>query len=258
VTQLDLSPEACRRRYAALLAAARERAGTPPAIPSPGPLPPAAVVLRESIPPGWYWTGRLKRGEALRIANPGGAAGVAALFWNADDPTERYNPADTMKVQWTARVRAGLVLLSDMGRALASVIADSDGVHDNLIGAGQPAESGRNSRENFVLAAAKHGLDARDVGPCISFFAGVRVADGGALAWDPAAARAGAAIDLRAEMNLLVALSNCAHPLAPAGAPQASVDVAIWQPPAAAADDPCRTAGPEAARAFENTERLFR
>ena len=258
MTQLDLSPEACRRRYEALRAAARERAAEPPAIAPPGALPETAVRARESIPPGWYWTCRLARGQALRIANPGGAPGVAALFWNADDPTERYNPADTMKIQWTARVRAGLVLFSDMGRVLASVIADRDGVHDNLVGAGQPAGAGRNSRENFVLAAAKFGLDARDVGPCITFFAGVRVDPAGGLAWDPAAARPGAAIDLRAEQNLLVALSNCAHPLAPAGAPQAAVEAVVWTPPPPAADDPCRAAGPEAARAFANTERAFR
>jgi len=260
VTQLDdLSSEACRRRYGALLAAARDRAAVGPDLPSPREIVPAAILARETIPGGWYWTCRVKRGSALRIVNTNGSPGVAAQIWNADDPTERYNPADTMKVQWTTRLRAGLLLLSDMGRVLASIIADSDGVHDSLLGAGPQEDGRRNSRDNFLLAASKHGLDARDVGPCITFFAGVRADQAGGLHWDPASARAGAAIDLRAEMNLLIVLSNCPHPLAPAqAATPGAIDAVVWTAPPPASDDPCRTAGPEAVRAFENTERYFR
>lgn len=259
MTQLDdLSPEACRSRYEALLAAARDRASAHPDLSPPAAIAPSAVRVRELIPAGWYWTHLVPRGAALRLVNTSGSPGVAAQIWNADDPTERYNPADTMKVQWTTRLRAGLVLLSDMGRVLASVIADSDGLHDSLLGASMPGDGRRSSRDNFLLAAGKHGLDARDVGPCITFFAGVRADAAGALSWDPASARAGATIDLRAEMNLLVALSNCPHPLAPAAAASpGAVEAVIWTPPPAAADDPCRTAGPEAVRAFENTERHF-
>jgi len=256
VTQLDdLSPEACRRRYEALLASARDRAATGPALPPPGAIAPAAIVAHETIPAGWYASFRVPRGAALRIVNTSGAPGVAAQIWNADDPTERYNPADTMKVQWTTRIRAGLLLLSDMGRVLASIIADSDGVHDSLLGASMPGDGRRCSRDNFLLAAGKHGLDARDVGPCITFFAGVRADDAGGLRWDPASGRAGVAIDLRAEMNLLVALSNCPHPLAPATTTLGAIDAMVWTPPPAAADDACRTAGPEAVRAFQNTAR---
>jgi uncharacterized protein YcgI (DUF1989 family) len=255
----DLSPEACRRRYEALLGAARDRAAVHPDLPPPRALAPTAVLVREIIPGGWYWTCRVPRGAALRIVNTSGSPGVAAQVWNHDDPTERYNPADSMKVQWTARLHAGLLLLSDMGRVLASIIADSDGVHDSLLGAGLPADGRRNSRDNFLLAAGKHGLDARDVGPCITFFAGVRTDAAGALHWDPASARAGATIDLRAEMNLLVALSNCPHPLAPPQALAAgAIEAVVWTLPPPSTGDACRTAGPEAMRAFENTERYFR
>ena len=257
MTQLDdLTPAAYRRRYQALLAAARDRASVPLDIAPPGPIPPELVLSRETIPGGWYTALRVKRGAALRIGNPNGAHGVAALIWNADDPTERYNPADTSKVQWTTRARAGLVLLSDMGRVLASVIADSDGRHDSLLGTGESATARRNSRDNFLATAAKHGLDGRDVGPCITFFAAVRVDAEGGLHWDPASGRAGAVIDLRAEMNLLVALSNCPHPLSPQAA-SGDIEATVWTPPSPDAHDPCRTAGIEAVRAFENTARYF-
>ena len=260
MTQLDdMSPEACRTRYEALLASARGRASARPNLPPPAAIPPLAVAERETIPGGWYNTFRVRRGAVLRIVNTSGAPGVAAQIWNADDSTERYNPADTMKVQWTTRIRTGLLLLSDMGRVLASVIADSDGLYDSLLGAGLPSDGRRNSRDNFLLAAGKHGMDARDVGPCITFFAGVRADAQGGLHWDEASARIRAIVDLRAEMNLLVALSNCPHPLAPAAdATPGTIEVIVWTPSLPAKDDHCRMASAEAERAFENTEQYLR
>ncbi len=249
MTQLDdLPPEEHRRRYDALLAGARQRADLP--MPPPAALAEAAVLTRETIPGGWYHTLRLRRGEALRLMNTHGTEGVSLLFWNARDPSERFNAADTMKVQWTARIRGGRVLLTDMGRVGATIIGDSCGWHDALLGGS--IQGVRNSRDNFLLAAGKHGLDARDVPPCITFFAGVQTDEAGALRWRPGVTRAGDAVDLLAAMDLLVAVSNCPHSLA-GGAAQ-PVDVMTWRP-SAGADAGARAAGPEAARAFENTER---
>ena len=85
-------------------------------------------------------------------------------MWNADDTSERFNPADTVKVQWTARIGQGKLLLSDMGRVLASITADSCGLHDCIAGGSTPesnarkygeASSHRNTRDNFLLAAGK-------------------------------------------------------------------------------------------------------
>ena len=254
----DVSPEACRRRYEALLAAAQNRAATPPVIALPGPIPGEAVLAREAIPGGWYRTFKLARGQALRLVNTSGAHGVAALIWNADEPSERYNPADTQKIQWTTRLRAGSLLLSDMGRVLACVIGDSDGYHDSLVGSGPAPEGRRNSRDNFLAAAGKLGLEARDVGPCATFFAGIGVDGEGGLRWNQAAGRPGACIDLRAEMNVWVTLSNCPHPLSPTpDAVPGAIEAIVWTPPSPGPDDPCRQMGPEAARAFDNTDAYF-
>ena len=264
-SQDELPPEEYRRRYEALLADARGRAAVRSRV-MPGPIEGGAIVTREVIPGGWYWSAKLTRGQALRIVNTYGTHGVSALFWNADDPTERYSAADTMKVQWTTRLGAGLLLLTDMGRVGFSIIADSDEWHDPLLGGSTEAsniarcgcEGLRNTRDNLRLAAGKHGMGDRDTSPCVTFFAGVRVEHDGAFAWEPASSRPGAAIDLRAEMNVLVALSNCPHPLSPAAdyAPL-PVEAIIWTPPPAAPDDPCRTASVESVRAFENTERSW-
>ncbi len=250
----DLPPEEHRRRYEALLAGARERAGLE--MPAPADLHETAVLSRETIPGGWYHTLTLRRGEALRLVNTHGTKGVSVLMWNAADPSERFSAADTMKVQWTARIRGGRVLLSDMGRVMTSIIADDCGWHDALLGGSTPTAHGlRNTRDNLLLAAGKHGLGARAVSPCITFFAGVQTTEAGGFIWRDDVVRAGTAVDLLAAMDLLVAISNCPHPLCPEPAAH-PIDALVWRP-ADGADRIARHAGPEAARAFENTERVY-
>ena len=262
MTALDQqSPEQHRARYEALRAQAHAKARAPQPPRPCAPLAPGQARRSEAIPGGWYWSARIPRGRCLRIAGP---SSVAALLWNAHDPSERFSAADTAKVQWTVRIEAGRLLLSDMGRVLASVVADSVGRHDLLAGGSTTASNARrygrdglrNTRDNFLLAAGKHGLDRRDVSPCITFFADVRTGADGRLAWH-GGPPADAAIDLRAEMDLLVALSNCPHPLDPA-APYAPgpVVATLHDPAPPGPDDPCRTASVEARRAFENNAAL--
>ena len=260
------SPDFYRRRYEELKAGAALANARPPSRVgfSPPELPADAVSLRETLPGGCYWTARLRRGQALRIVNTDATPGVSATFWNADDPAERFNHGDSVKLQWTVRLGEGKLLMSDMGRVLASVIGDSHGRHDAVLGGSTPQGNLRNhgradlrnARDNFVAAAGKHGLGPRDVASVINFFAPVSIDEAGAFLWQDAALTAGAHIDLRAEMNLIVALSNTPHPLSPDYRAR-PVQLACWWPGDAAANDACRTATQEAARAFENTDGYF-
>ena len=261
MTLLDQqSPEEHRQRYDALLARARARP-TAQRI-EPAPIAAAALRQRENVPGGWYWPMRLARGQRLRVVNTAGSSCVSLMAWSAADPSERLNVADTVKVQWTTRITTGHVLLSDMGRVLLSITADTCGRHDALVGGSTAATNARrygrpglrNTRDNLLLAAAKYGLSRRDVSPCFTLFARVGTDDAGHLLWQGAGAP-GEAVDLRAEMDLLVVLSNCPHPLddSPDYAP-AAIEALVWDMPSAAADDPCRQAGEEAARAFARTD----
>ena len=76
----------------------------------------------------------------------------------------------------------------------------------------------------------------------------------GRFHWRDDAVRPGDAVDLVAAMDLLIAISNCPHPICPAAefAPQ-PIDAIVWQP-AADASDFAREAAPEAQRAYANTE----
>ena len=260
--------EANRRRYEELRAAGQELTpkGLPEATALDGaPIAPDAVVLREQVPAGWYATFRLHRGESLRIVDDTGCCCVSLIAWREEDTSERINCADTVKVQWSAALSKGRVILSDMGRVMLSLVEDTGGVHDLLVGGSTPASTiaafgtvKRNTHENFLAAASKVGLDVRDIPPCVTFFAPVSLDDAGRFVWNASRKQPGDFVDLRAEMNLVVVASNCAHPLDPAR-PMATGPVTVIKHRAqlAAADDLCRTASPEAARAFAFTDRLF-
>jgi len=212
----------------------------------------------------------LRRGLAMRLTAQGDGANVSALFYNARHPLEGYNMPDTLKSQYTAYLTAGRVLHSDMGRALMSITADTCGWHDTLCGvlnARKTAEKfgattyqadrndwRRNGRDNFLIELAKHGLGKRDVHANVNFFSKVAADIEGNLTFVPGHAKAGQSVDLRAEMEVLVVLSNTPHPMAPAGAwnPPA-IGISVREVPAPAADDPCRVSRPENGRAFANT-----
>ena len=262
-----MTPEEYRARYFELKREAEAAASRLPAgqhAKSPALIPSDLTIREETIPPGWYWTAALERGQSLRLVNEAATHGVSALIWSAADPSERYNPGDTVKVQWTARLTRGRLLLSDMGRVLASITEDTCGHHDSILGgstrAGDARKYGedpqrRNSRENFLLAAGKLGLGPRDVGPCITFFAPVVTGAEGHFHWKDGVLKPGDYIDLRAEMDIVVTLSNCPHPLSPRPSWEAGpVRAILWRSPPAAADDLCRVATQEAQRAFENTD----
>jgi len=232
------------------------------------------MILEETLRGGQAWSRRLARGQILRLTDTAGTACVSALFYNAREPLERYNMADTLKAQYTAFLTAGRVLYSDMGRVLVSLIADSCGWHDTISGCGDAAASEarfgqggyqelrnefhRNARDNFLIELGKWGLGKRDLVPNVNFFARVSADDSGRIGWVPQNSRPGAFVDLRAEMDTLVVLSNTPHPLDPAtvyGPPPVELSIrvaaAIERP---GAGDPCRNSRPENGRGFALTE----
>ncbi len=226
---------------------------------------------KETLRGGQAWSRRLGRNQVLAIEDVEGSACVSALFYNAHDPLERYNMADTLKAQFTAFLTAGRVLYSDMGRVLCSIVADSCGWHDTVSGLGDAAaararfgeggfqqlrnEFHRNGRDNVLVELGKHGLGKRDVVANVNFFAKVVVDEEGRLAWVAGSSRPGATVQLRFEMDTLVVLTNTPHPLAPTPryAPP-PVALTISDGPAARPDDPCRLSRPENGRGFALTE----
>jgi len=238
------------------------------------PFDPALVLWEETMPGGAHWSARLNRGTTLRLTDIDGRANVSALFFNADEKTERYNMPDTLKAQHTAFLTHGHVCFSDMGRVLCSIAGDSCGWHDTVCGVLDAARSNakygaaryqehrnamhRNGLDGFLVELGKWGLGKRDVVANANFFSKVVADAAGTLHFDTAHRRPGQHVDLRFEMNVLVVLSAAQHPFDPTPAyDPAPVTLTAWRSGTAGADDACRLHCAENDRGFNNTERGF-
>lgn len=229
------------------------------------------MLWHEVIAGGGYAFKQLQRGARLQLTDVYGDACASMLIFNADYPAERLNIADTVKVQWNAYLKQYSLLLSDMGRSLMSVLEDSAGTHDTFCGAsnklsnatkygsGENWSDTPNTRDRFLLAVTKAGLTRRDIHPCMTWFKAVHISEDGSTVAQIGPFPPQRSVTLRADMNVIVVIANCPHPLDPR--PDYTVTplrVQAWSGVCADANDPARTAGPEAMRAFLNVDEYFR
>jgi uncharacterized protein len=232
------------------------------------------ILWEETLPGAATWSRNFKRGTSLRLADDNGGANVAAMLYNSENPVERYNMPDTLKAQHVSRLTKNLVLYSDMGRVLASITHDSCGWHDPLSGHSTAAlvrarygeksyqearnDFHQNARDGFLIELAKYGLGERDLVANVNFFSKVEVSEDGAMKFVPGNSKAGNYVELRFEMNTLVILNTCQHPLDPARAyAPKPVQLTIFEAGNASPSDPCRLFHPENERGFLLTERYY-
>jgi urea carboxylase-associated protein 2 len=284
MTQVTESPAAGTATTAGARAHAREQHGRTADTMRFVPAASAPANLREGLPEGakanlsWaeslafgrYTTMTLGRGTRIRLTDTQGDACVHALLYRAGALHERLNIADTVKVPWQAYPGAGHPLLSDAGRLMATIVADSSTRHDALTGAttleGNTARYGAGTahsaspaaRELLTLGALKSGLGPRDVAPSLSLFKGVSVDPSGSITFTGSAGP-GAAVELLLQMDAVLVLANTAHPLDPrAGFNGTAVDIVAWHAPQdlAALEEGTLTEplAPEHLQALHNTE----
>jgi urea carboxylase-associated protein 2 len=233
-----------------------------------------AATQSYEIPGGAADSLRLRRHRALTLTCLGDGANVSMLVYAADNPLDRLNIPDTLKAQMSARIAPPMVLVSDMGRALASATGSSLDWHDAITGhsfdaqverrygpSSYAADSNgwrRSARAGLLDELWKYGLGLRDLHANINWFSKVApAADArGTIEYVPGHAIAGDWVTLRAEQDLLIVLSTAPHPLDPAETWQPSgVRLTVEPVAAPAADDPSRTHRAESARALAVTER---
>ncbi|MBU0725318.1 MAG: urea carboxylase-associated family protein [Alphaproteobacteria bacterium] len=188
------------------------------------PIAPATIRLDEIVPPKTGWSQILATGEQLKIVDLEGEQAVDFLAYAAEDPAERYNAADTMKIAGSIFLTTGSRLYSDKGRPLLTIIEDTVGFHDTIGGCcsresniaryGKPGEA--NCRDNFLGQLKGHGLGKRDIVANINFFMAVPVLPDGAMAIADSRSKPGDYVLLRAETDVLVVLSNCPQMFNPA------------------------------------------
>jgi len=230
----------------------------------------ASPTWAETLAFGRYTTMTLARGTRIRFTDTSGDACVHALLYRAGAPYERLNLADTVKVPWQAYPSTGHPLLSDAGRLMATIVADTSSRHDALAGAttlaGNTAKYGAGTahsaspaaRELLTLGALKNGMGPRDVAPSLSLFKGIAVDPAGSITFTGSAGP-GAAVELLLQMDAVLVLANTAHPLDPRAAfTGTAVDILAWHAPqdlaALEGGSLTGTLAPEHLQALRNTE----
>lgn len=228
------------------------------------------LLYADTIAGGGHWSFRVKQGKTLRLIDQEGGANMGMLFYNPLNLLERYNAPDTLKCQHTFRLTRGHCLYSDMGRVFCSITDDSFGWHDTVCGnthkhsiekkwglcSFQDCHNDwtRNGYDSFLVELGKYGLGKKDMAANLNLFSKVITDDDGNLYFDAGAARAGASVDLRFEMDTLVLCHTCPHPLNPAAEyPCKAVRYEFHDTPPVTEDDFCRNACPENQRGFINT-----
>jgi len=200
------------------------------------------AVFREIVAAGDYFMKVVKKGQTFRILDLAGNQAADTLFYNADDPSERYSAVDTIREQGNVYLTAGTKLLSNESNPMLEIVADTCGRHDTLGGAcATESNTVRYSldkkcmhacRDSWMLAVAENeqfGMSKRDITHNINFFMNVPVTREGGLTFEDGISAPGKYVEMKAFMDTIVLISNCPQLNNPCnGYDPTPVEVLIW------------------------------
>ncbi|APO79301.1 urea carboxylase-associated protein (plasmid) [Rhizobium etli 8C-3] len=177
------------------------------------------VAQDHYIPAEAPFSAVIRKSQTIRIEDTYGQQAVDTLFYNAEDFSERYSNQDTMREQGAAYISTGTRIISNEGRVMLTMTADSCGRHDTSAGAcscesntvrfGHQTRYLHACRDNFVLEVSKHGMSKRDIVPNINFFMNVPIEPSGEMTIVDGISGPGDYVELKAEMDILLVISNC-------------------------------------------------
>lgn len=203
---------------------------------------PDNAVRRDVVPAGDYYLKVVKKGQTMRILDSEGNQAADTLFYNANDPAERYSAIDTIREQGNVYLSTGTKILSDQGNVMLEIVADTCGRHDTLGGAcATESNTVRYAiekkcmhacRDSWLLALSEHpewGMDKRDITHNVNFFMNVPITEAGGLTFEDGISAPGKYVEMRAEMDILVLISNCPQLNNPCNAYNPTpVEVLVW------------------------------
>ena len=201
-----------------------------------------AARQRTVINSGDYFFQTMKEGETLRIVDLEGNQAADVLFFNAEDPSERYSMSDTLREQAAIYLTAGTMLKTNLNRDLLEIVADTCGRHDTLGGACATESNtvrydlekrGMHAcRDSWMLAIGEReefGLSKEDIGHNINFFMNVPVTSDGGLQFADGISAPGKYVELKAKMDTLILISNCPQLNNPCNAYNPTpIEVVFW------------------------------
>jgi urea carboxylase-associated protein 1 len=208
----------------------------------PSSLQAEQAVYREVVPAGDYFMHVVKAGQTFRILDLEGNQAADTLFYNANDPAERYSAMDTIREQGNVYLTAGTKLISNEGNVLLEIVADTCGRHDTLGGAcATESNTVRYAlekkcmhacRDSWMLAVAENenfGMSKRDITHNINFFMNVPITADGGLSFADGISAPGKYVELRAAIDVIVLISNCPQLNNPCnGYNPTPIEVLIW------------------------------
>jgi len=205
------------------------------------PLLPGGRIIEDTIVAARApWSARIARGDMLRLIDLEGQQAVDFLCFNAENPSERYSAANTIKAPGNIFIGQGTVLRSSLARPMMTVTADTCGRHDTIFGCCSfeidEVRYGRTNPEccqrNFERELARHGIGAELIVSNVNFFMHVPVGPDGEAQIVDALSKPGDYVDLRAEMDVLAVLSNCPEELNPASGANGPTPIRaiVWSP----------------------------
>lgn len=221
------------------------------------------------IPGGSHWSLRLRRGTTMTLKDRLGDGNIGMLFYNPENLLERYNAPDTLKCQHTFKLTRGNCLYSDMGRIFCSIVEDSTGWHETVCGnCNADMVSKRwgkrdyqhdhndwhqNGYDAFLVELAKYGLGRTDMAANVNWFSKVATDNNGRLSLVKGHSPPGSLVTLRFEMDTLIILHTCPHPLNQSeNYPDHDVAISLGIAEPVTEDDYCRNFRPENQRGFAN------
>lgn len=228
-----------------------------------------SIDYSTTFPSGAHWSLRVRKGSIMRITDLQGGVNVGMLFYNPENLLERYNAPDTLKCQHTFKLTKGNCLYSDMGRIFASIVEDSLGWHETVCGNSHATHIEKyfgkrdyqndqnnwkqNGHDAFLVELAKYGLNASDLCANINWFSKVSVDNKGCMSLQTPHSKATENITLRFEMDSLVLLHTCPHPLNISHKyPKNIVKIELGCAQAVTDDDYCKNFCEENIRGFQN------
>lgn len=226
------------------------------------------------IPAASHWSLRVRRGMQMTLTDVEGDANVGMVFYNPKNLLERYNAPDTLKGQHTFKLTKGHCLYSDMGRIFASIIEDTIGWHETVSGNSHAshieAKWGKRDYQNdrngwmqnghdaMLVEMAKYGLSKADIAANLNLFSRVGTDADGNMSLVEGNSPAGSSVTLRFEMDTLVMLHTCPHPLSKASDyPRKPIAIMLEKAAPVAEDDLCKMSRPENQRGFANNELYY-
>lgn len=231
-------------------------------------------IYQDTIAGASHWSMVIPAGRVLSLTDLQGGANVSMLFYNPKNLLERYNAPDTLKCQHTFKLTQGHCLYSDMGRIFCSIVRDDTHWIDTVGGVANKqkvqAKWGmrnyqrdrnswlQNGYDSLLVEVAKYGLGKRDLAANINIFSQVKSNDVGDLSFVAGHSKAGDTVELRFEIDTLVVLTTCPHPMNDAREyPHRPVQLVISKACAITADDQCLNSSAENGRGFENNRRYL-